>query len=437
MTATLPHNPEAEQSVLGAALLGENVVEAAMVERGLRPEHFHREGHALVFAAMAELIESDRRVDVVTLCDRLAAKGQLDQVGGAVAVDALAGAVPAAGNWSEYAAIVVRDARHREQVRVGKALAAAGYSRDEAAAARAEAELGRTDSTADTTVWPDQAADEAWDYLSQEGPVDGLVLTPWPRINHAFGGGLHPGNVTVLGAWSSRGKSCIADGIVEHAAAKQALRGAILLNEMSTRERTLRFTASLSGVPFERLMDRQRLSADDRGKAARGLDAFRRLGIPLVPIAGWPVQDIARRIRRGRWDIVAIDLLGRIPNPPGVTSRTAAVDEISRTLNDVALQANCHIVLVVQLNQERNKGAAVPAPVRRDIRESGAIANDAANVLFVHRRQVELETADGQPTGIFEDLNDATLYTDKQRNGPGGHVETIFIPQRMRFREAA
>lgn len=435
MTVTLPHNHEAEQSVLGAALLSENVVEAAMVERGLRPEHFHHEAHALVFAAMAELVDGDRRVDVVTICDLLEARGALDKVGGPVGVDALAGAVPAAGNWADYAAIVVRDARHREQVRVGNALAAAGYARDDAAAARAEADLGRTDAAADTTVWPDQAADEVWEYLSQDGPIEGLVTLPWPRLNHAFGGGLHPGNVTVLGAWSSRGKSCIADGIVEHAAAKQQLRGAVLLNEMSTFERTMRFTASLSGVPFGRLMERK-LSADERGKAAKGLDAFRKLGIPLVPIAGWQVQDIARRIRRGRWDVVVIDLLGRIPNPPGVTSRTAAVDEISRTINDVALQANCHIILVVQLNQERNKGAFVPAPVRRDIRESGSIANDAANVLFIHRRPVELETDDG-PSGIWEDTNETTIYTDKVRNGPGGFVQAVFSPMRMRFVEEA
>lgn len=425
---TPPHSLDAEQAVLGAVLMtGSSAAEGLLVERGLRAEHFYRKGHATIWRAITAMVDSDRRVDELSVAEHLAAAGELNGVGGRDAIDALAAAVPAAGNVDEYALRVIDLARHRHYMRVGDEFVAAGLSRDDARAANAERMLAESSVDADPTVGPDQAADAAWDFLSADGPEEGLVPLPWPKLNRAFAGGLRRGNLTFVGAWSSRGKSCLVDGVLEHAAAR-GLRAALYLNEMSVDERTLRFTAAQSGVAFTKLMERN-LTPDERQRAAKGLALFRQLRIPQVPIAGWTVEKIARHIRRKRWDVCAIDLVGRIPSPPGV-GRTTAVDDISRTLNDVALQADCHVLVVGQLHRGRDKDARKPAPTGSDIRESAALYNDAANVLFLHREQVELDD------DLWEDTTDALIYTDKARNAPGGSVRAVFNPNRMRFVEA-
>lgn len=426
---TPPHSLEAEQAVLGAVvLLGTSAAEALLVERGLRAEHFYREAHATIWQAITEMVDSDRRIDELSLSEHLDATGRLADIGGRSTINAIGGATPVAGNVNEYAVRVVDLARHRHHIRVGDEFVAAGYAQDEARAVNAERMLAESSSDADPTVSPDQAADAAWEFLAAEGAEEGLITLPWPKLNRAFAGGLRRGNLTFVGAWSSRGKSCLVDGVLEHAAAR-GLRAALYLNEMSVDERTLRFTAAQSGVKFTKLLERT-LTPEERQRAAKGLDAFRRLKIPQVPVAGWTVEKIARHIRRKRWDVCAIDLVGRIRSAPG-EGRTEAVDNISRVLNDVALQADCHVLLVGQLHRGRDRDAKKPAPTGSDIRESASLYNDASNVLFLHREQVELDD------DLWEDTTDALIYTDKARNAPGGSVRAVFNPNRMRFVEAA
>ena len=434
--ASVPHNLEAERAVLGAVLLvGESIAERLATEEGLRPEHFYRPQHGAIFSAMLRMSDRGGRVDVLTVSAELERIGRLDEVGGRAALDALAACAPVAGNAAEYARIVVEEATWRARLRAARQIETAVHDRDEDAFGVAEAMLARADGPEATTYDAERLASDTFDWLAQPGERTDLIKLPWPRLNPALGGGLAPGDVTIVAGWTSAGKSVVVDGILEHAA-QAGRRAHLYMNEMSIRDRHLRWLASISRIPFKRLYTRN-LSDHERERAVRALNMLRKLGVGFTDCAGWHATDIARHIRRNRWDIAAIDLVNLIPSPPGSDGRTSGADEMSRILNTAARQADCHLVLVAQLNQTRNVGGAPPRPVRRDIRDTGQYANDAANILFIHREYVELDVP-GQPgAAIYEPTTDGTLYTDKQRNAEGGGVPVVLNTQRMRFMEVA
>lgn len=428
MKTSLPHNLDAEMAVLGAVLLaGSAVLEPLIVEVGLRAPHFFREQHSTVFGAMVELYDRDAEIDWLTVAAHLDEQQQLESVGGRVMIDALAGCAPAAGNATQYARIVVRLAMWRGRERSALGMLAAVAELDEAAWGTAEASISTADRPEDTSSTAEQLADEALAYLEGRGGGDAIEL-PFPELNRLLFGGLRPGDVTLVSGWTSAGKTCLAAGILEHAAANGAAAH-LYSNEMSRLDTTLRAVASLSGIPFGRLLARK-LDAADAAKVMAALQRFINLNVGITDCSGWSAQDIARSIRRHKWDIAAIDLVSQIP-----ARGTEEIDLISSTINTAARQSGCHIIAVVQLNQARNVGARLPRPVRRDIRGSGALANDAANVLMLHREQAELKTPDGRATGVWEMLNEGSVYWEKCRNGQLGGVAVTFDPRRMRYLE--
>ena len=423
-----PHDLEAEQSVLGAVILADTVMSPLVLDERLLPEHFYREQHATIYRAMVQLYDAGRPIDVVTLSDHLDAGGHLAEVGGRAMVDALAGAAPAAGNAHAYARIVVNRATLRARLIAAQEIIASVYERDEDRFNRAEAQLATADRPDAETMTAEQLADEALEHLERIGDDPNAIKLPWSVLTRDLGGGLTKGDTTLVAGWTHHGKTCAIDGILETAALAGATVG-VYSNEMGRGDWTLRMLASLSGVKFHDLRSRN-LSADEMGRARAAASVLRRLAIKFTPCAGWTGHDVGRHIRRHRPDICALDIVNRVPH-----EGTRGLDEISLALNNAARQADSHLLIACHLNQARNTSERPPRPMLRDIRESGALANDANNVMFVHRETVERTTPAGVGTGIFELSGDGSIYFGKARNGMMGGVDVHLDPARMRFAE--
>ncbi len=423
-----PHNLEAEQAVLGAVLLtGEETLGRLLLDVRLRPEHFYREQHGTIYAAMVAMHDADRAIDALTVTERLREQQQLEAVGGEVMVDVLSGAAPAAGNAAEYGRVVVRLARWRHRLVTLQHGLAAVDARDEDGFEAVEAALAAGDADAERrTRTAEEIGHEIFDWFGPSGEDDALAL-PFPVLNTALAGGLRPGDVTWIGGWTSHGKSILVDGILEHAAAAGA-RCHLYHNEMSRRDRALRQVAALSGVPFHLLLARQ-LGKQQLDAVA---SAVSKLPFGMTDCSGWTAAELSRHVRRNRWDLAAIDSVNLVRKQPG-RHGVDAIDEVSSTINAAARQADCHLLGVLMLNRERQRDGIDPVPVLRDIRESGRLEYDAANVLFVHREQEPI-TIGGQETGRFRQTPDGVIVLAKARNGERDTGVKVTLNSRtMRF----
>lgn len=420
---TPPHSLDAEQAVLGAVLLSDRILEPLLTETGLRAEHFYRPAHQAVFAAMTAMHDTGEPVDPLTLTSRLTAAGALDVVGGKGELEALAAAVPMVGNVRSYARTVIAEHTWRQRLEANRQQLDAITRRDEDGYNAAETALAGTGRADTATATPDDLAAEFLEWY--DDPGDTAIPTPWPAVTRLLRGGLRAGDTTIVAGWTSMGKSVVVDQLLEHAA-ERGRRCHAYLNEMSRVDRTARVLARRTGVPFARIAGRELAPLDTEKVVAAAA------GLPfgITVCAGWSAEDIARHVRRYRWDLAVVDLVTRIP-----AERTADWDRISGVLTDAARMSGCHLLMVCQLNQERLKTLIKPPPVNRDLRNTGAWANDAANVLFVHREQEEVLDNLGDGTGLVRTLPDGHLRLDKARNGEPGAVPVSFDARWMRFRE--
>src|SRR5947209_13564028 len=257
--AVPPHNLEAEKSVLGAVLLDERHLYALLIEEHLRPEHFYREQHAAVFAAMIELHQSDRKIDHLTVGERLRQNGKLDEVGGPAAIDELAGWVPAAGHARDYGRIVRENAQMRALLTTSYEIQASVMSREASPrdllerAERSVLEVAQ-DERQKTFRSIEQVLQEETDKLHQLS----IAKTPLTGTPSGFKdideltGGFQPGNLVVIAARPSMGKSALVVNMAENAVlAGHAV--ALFSLEMSESELAQRFVASQARIRGEEL----------------------------------------------------------------------------------------------------------------------------------------------------------------------------------------
>lgn len=416
-----PQNIDAEQSVLGALLLAPTHLEPLITEIGLTPDHFYRPFHGDIYRAMTRLLDAGEPIDKVTVVAQMRKDGTLGTgATGPAEVEQLAAAPPFKGNVSGYAEVVMDEAMWRARQARSQAQQEAVANRDQDAYEAADAlvaNAGRPDSQ---TLSPEQMA-SAWLDWSQGDPTS--IPTPFPGLNRRMpGGGLIPGDTTIISAWSTVGKSACVDGILDHAATQHGARSHLYINEMGPTERTTRMLAAASGVAAERLFSPQRLSQAEWKKVHAVLD---KLPFGMTNCAGRSADWIARHVRANKWDLAAVDLVTQIP-----ASKTSEWDAVSRTLTVAARQSGTHIVMVPQLNKYRLTGIELPPPTRRDLRYTDAWFQDAANVLFVHRDQQLSEDGD-----LATLLDTGHVRADKVRNGRPGAVRVRFDGGLLRFRE--
>lgn len=412
---------DAERSVLGAVMLSPAVLEG-LTELRLQPQHFYRDRHQHIYAAMQGVAAAGDGCDPVTVAAELERRGQFAAAGGRAELDTLAGAVYDVGNLVAYAKRVIELAEWRARAHacldaleaVGK-LDTDGWQSAMRTIAGAE-DSGRAD---EQLVTVEQLASEFFDYLGGAGEQH-TIPTPFHELDAVLRGGWRPGDTTVIAGWTTMGKSVIVDQFLEHALSDSARSGCLYVNEMGRIERIARLLAGRGNVSFTRLLERDLTPNEWR----RAIAALPQLPFPMQPCANWSADRIAAHIRRHRWDMAVVDLVTQIP-----ARDVADLDEISRTLTQAARETGCHLHLVLQLNQQR-ASTLRPAPVLRDLRGTGAWANDARNVVFVHRHE-ELR---GEPPNEMPFISEeGYLHVAKQSNGPLGVVPVFLDERLMRF----
>jgi replicative DNA helicase len=435
--AVPPHNLEAEKSVLGAVLLDERHLHSLLVEEQLRPHHFYREQHGAVFAAMLELYEGDNKIDHLTVSEKLRQHGKLDEVGGPAAIDELAGWVPAAGHAREYARIVHDNSKLRALLTTSYEIQASVFSREAPArelverAERAVLEVATDDRQKKIRSIADILHEET-DKLHRLS-VSKTPLTGTPsgfKDLDEKTGGFQPGNLIVLAARPSMGKSALVTNMAENA----VLKGhavALFSLEMSESELAQRFVASQANIKGEDLR---------RGKVPEHrwpkiLEACQRLGSAPMFVddsSDTGVLEVRAKSRRlhtqveGGLGLIIIDYLQLMRHEGHVDSRVEQVGQISRGLKGLARELNVPVIALSQLSRAVEQRARDDKkPILSDLRESGQIEQDADLVMFIYRD--EYYNKDTEREG------EADIIIAKHRNGPVGDVVLTFRKEYPKF----
>ncbi len=436
-----PHSLEAEQSVLGAILLSDRTLYALIIDEGLKPEDFYRERHRSIYESILELYADNEPVDVLTVTEHLRSAGKLDDVGGPAAVDALAGSVPAAGNVRRYAKIVRDHALLRRLLNKAYAIQADVLSNAAPAdqlveqAERAMFEVAHDERTKDFRNVGDVLHEEIdrWQKLA----ASGISVTGTPSgfsDLDEITGGFQPGNLIVIGARPSMGKSALIANIAENVALdKNQPRAVALFSlEMSEAELAQRFIASQAGIKGDDLR-KGRLKEERKWK--RVLDTaehFARAPLFIDDSADIGILEIrakARRLHsqeqhRGGLGLVIVDYLQLMRPDHRVESRVEQVGQMSRGLKILAGELNVPVIALSQLSRGV-ESRTDKRPLLSDLRESGNVEQDSDVVMFIYRD--EYYNVDSEHPG------EAELIISKHRNGSVGMVRLSFQGEYPRF----
>jgi replicative DNA helicase len=434
--AAPPQNLEAEQSVLGAVLLSDTALPALIIDERLQPEDFYREAHGLIFQAMLDLHTVGEPVDALTLVEHLKQSGLLDRVGGRAAVDLLAGSVPAVGNVRQYARIVRENAMLRRLLHASYEIQARVHSHEAPPrelvdlAERSILEVAHEDRRKDFRAIHDLLSSEL-DKLEQLS-AEGLSVTGTPsgfedldRIT----GGFQAGNLIILAARPGMGKSALMANFAEHAALTGKEAVALFSLEMSEGELAQRFIASQASIKGDDL----RKGKVPQTRWAKILAASNRLAESALYVddsSDLSVLDVrakTRRLAQQQADglgLVLIDYLQLMRATGQTDNRAEQVGQISRGLKTLARELEVPVIALSQLNRGVEQRAD-KRPMLSDLRESGAIEQDADLVMFIYRDEYYDEDS--------EDEGMAEVHIAKHRNGGLGTVKLTFQAEYPRF----
>jgi replicative DNA helicase len=431
-----PHNLEAEQSVLGAILLADTTLYGLVINEGLKPEHFYREQHATIYRAMLRLYEQSREIDVLTVTEELKQSGELEQVGGPAMVDALAGAAPAAGNVREYARIVQSNALLRRLLTTTQQIQANVWNHEAPArelvewAERDILEVGHDDRQKDFRSIGEVLHDEV-DKLHRLS-LEHTALTGTPsgfKDLDEITGGFQAGNLIILAARPSMGKSALVTNIAENAALEHGKPVALFSLEMSEAELAQRFVASQARIRGEEL--RKGRVAENRWPKI--LEACQRLSdAPLYvddssDIGILELRAKARRLHQQSehgLGLIILDYLQLMRADSRIENRVEAVGQMSRGLKILARELEVPVIALSQLSRAV-ESRHEKRPILSDLRESGNIEQDADLVMFIYRDEYYDRESERE--------GEADIIIAKHRNGALGDVVLTFQKEYPKF----
>ena len=435
-----PQSVEAEQAVLGGLLL-DNSTWDAIADR-LSADDFYRRDHRLIFAAIAELSERSEPSDAVTLAEYLAAKGLAEETGGLAYLAGLARDTPTAANVRAYADIVRERSLLRQLIRVSGEVAASAYDSEGRSAAElvseAErrvleiAELGRRSGPGFVPLQDvlGDAIDRLDELQANQGRPTG-VSTGYHDLDRMTAG-LQPGDLVIVAGRPSMGKTTLALNIAENAAIGAGTPVAVFSMEMSRDQLAMRMISSLGRVDQSHL--RTGNFGDEDWARINGAIAQMKTAPVFIDDSGaltpTEVRARARRLKRekGGLGLIVVDYLQLMQVPGTKENRATEISEISRSLKALAKELRLPVVALSQLNRSVEQRTD-KKPVMSDLRESGAIEQDADLIMLIYREEVyEPETP---RKGI------ADIIIAKQRNGPTGEVHLTFLGKYTRFENLA
>ena len=431
-----PHNLEAERSVIGAGLLSRDAM--ADVAEIVRPDDFYDGSNKEIFNVMMDMFRENQPVDIVTVCDELKSRKLLDMVGGRAYVGSLSGEVPSATNASEYAKIVAEKSSMRTLIRTAEQIRERSFSQEEDASEIlnfAESEIfaisqqrQRTDYTPlkDVLVSDIDMLDEA---VRNQGHITG-VTTGFRQLDNITYG-LQKSDLIIVAARPAMGKTAFALNIAQNAAVKGGAHVLIFSLEMSKEQLGQRLLAMESRVDMENIK-KGKLTRDDWDRIMLAVDTLSRADINIDDSADMGVFEIRNKCRRMKaekgLDLVVLDYLQLMKSEGKADSRQQEISNMSRYLKLLAREIDCPVLVLSQLSRMPEQRPN-HRPILSDLRESGAIEQDADIVIFLYRDDYYNE--DSEKPGVCE------VNLAKHRSGPTGTIDLTWVARYTRFSDKA
>jgi replicative DNA helicase len=440
----LPANVDAEKTILGAILL-DNAAHSEAAEK-LESEDFSLDSHKRIFLRMTELMNAQRAVDIVTLANELSRYKEIESVGGVAYLASLTEGLPLRPVIEEYIRIVKDKSLLRRLMMICSAAIARAADQSETALevlGAAETELLQASERGITHGL--QPLDQI--VANSFGTIDNLYkhqqevtgLRTWYDDLDRLTSGLQKGELIIIAARPSMGKTALAINLAQNAAIRGKAKVAIFSLEMSKESLLRRMLASQAGVD-QRKLQTGFISGEDQGKLRHALEQLVESHIFIDDTAGSSLAEMrakARRLRQtaGGLDLVVVDYLqlmsATLPSAGGkrYENRTQEVSAISRGLKALAKELDVPVVALSQLSRASERRGEDKRPMLSDLRESGSIEQDADVVAFIHReayynRSEEMSEADKAKSEII---------VAKQRNGPTDTIQLYFNSSLTRF----
>jgi len=434
-----PQNLDAEESVLGAMMLSPGAIGA--VSEALSATDFYRESHARIYRTALALYGRGEPVDAITLVDELERRGELEGIGGKVRIHELAALVPAAANAGHYARIVREMATLRGLIRAGSEIARLGMDRDGEEATelvdRAEQivfELSQSRVASDFSHI-EELLKESFERITAlyESGSDITGVAAGFRDLDKLTSGFQPGNLVILAARPSMGKSGLALCVAANLAVRQETPVALFTLEMSKSEVTQRLMCSEAKVESQRLRSGN-LAPDDWPRLTAACDRLSKAPIYVDDTGSITMMEIRSKARRLKMrepglGLIIVDYLQLMTSGSSAENRVQEVSQISRSLKVLARDLDVPVLALSQLSraveQRHDK-----RPILSDLRESGSLEQDADLVLFIYRDEYyNPETTDQQ--GLAE------VHLAKHRNGPTDAIKLSFLKRFAKFADLA
>jgi replicative DNA helicase len=429
----VPQNLDAEISVLGASMLTPNVIPG--VSEIIRPHHFYRQAHQRIFEAIEDLFSRGEPVDPITVSEELANKAALEAVGGRAFIHSLVAAVPAATNARQYAEIVMETYYLRSLINVGGQITEMAYRRE-----RPPMEL------------MDRAEQMVFDIsqtrvVGEFSPITELIAENYAELertatagHHTAGcqtgfrtlddlvGSFQPSNLVILAARPSMGKTAFALNVARNVAVDEGKGVAIFSLEMSKIEIVNRIMCAEARVDMWKVR-RSAIEANEWSRLAAGCTFLHTAPIFIDDTASLNLMEMrakARRLkaRHKNLGLIVVDYLQLMMGDLGAENRQQELSRISRGLKILARELEVPVLALSQLSRQVEQRAG-NRPVLSDLRESGALEQDADVVMFIYRDEVYNKDSPDKGT--------AEIIVGKQRNGPIGDRKLAFAPSYARF----
>lgn len=427
-----PHSVEAEQSVLGSMLLDKEAI--LTVLEVLDSDDFYKEAHMEIYEGIKNVFNKNEPVDLITLTDELKKRGTLEAIGGIPYLTSLASSVPIAANVKYYADIVEEKSTLRRLIKASEEIILLGYG--------SELEIAEVIDTAQKNIYD----------ISQNRHQEGFTLikellsTTFDRIEELYEnkkgitglttgfvdldrklGGLHKSDLVLVAARPAMGKSAFALNLAHNAALKDNASVAVFSLEMSKEQLILRLLAAESMIDLNKLQN-GRLNEEEWTKLARSIIMLSKANIYFDDSAGISVTEMRSKCRRLKMekglDLVLIDYLQLMQGERKSENRQQEISNISRNLKVMAKELECPVIALSQLSRAPD-ARADHRPILSDLRESGAIEQDADLVLFLYRDEYYNQES--------EQKNIAEILISKHRHGETGTVELVWSGNFQKF----
>ncbi|MFN2186155.1 MAG: replicative DNA helicase [Anaerolineae bacterium] len=430
-----PQNVEAEEAILGALLIDPDAI--IRVATFLNPEDFYREKHAWIYDTALTLHDRREPIDLLTVCDELERREQLDEVGGPAFITALTNAVPTSIHAEHYARIVERTATRRRLIDAAGQIAALAYQEaddvDEVVDRAEQVLFGVSERRVARELVPiKQVLSKYYDrveYLTRHrGELIGIP-TGYGRIDKLLGG-LQRSDLVILAARPSVGKTSLALGFALNAAKKYGQRIAFFSLEMSNEQVIQRLISSETGIDAQRLR-RGEIEQDEWGRFMKAASDLAEIYFFIDDTPGASALELRTKARRLHAevgvDLIVVDYLQLMRGDYRSENRVQEISSISRALKALARELNVPVLALSQLSRSV-ESRSDKRPILSDLRESGALEQDADVVMFIYRDEMYNDNTEWP--------NIADIMIAKHRNGPTGTVQLYFRKELAQYLEA-